>query len=625
MTNPDDPLDRVRAVLAAPEDVDMAGVPVDDGRGDGDGLDDDGMDGCEDEARFGPPAPSLPDMPAAARCVGLPLNDFGNGQRYTIHFGEDLIFVPRVGWFVWTGQMWAMDPDGIQVRRKAQQLAGLILDEIAHVTHSEKDQAIVDCASDLMAERLTLDAIAPKDRTLEQKRRLRVVDDELARIADARDRLSKRKANLRSHSRGSGNSPKIKAAIAESETFLARGLNDLDANPLMVNCLSGALLFSGRRGLAASVAVLPHERDQLLTKIMPVPWAPAAPCPMFMAFLERIQPDPEMRAFIRRWFGLSMTSLTGEQKLTFFYGGGANGKSVLVDLMARMMGDYAATAKIESLTGRNRRSGGDATPDLVPLIGARLVRASEPEEGERLQEAKIKELTGGEPILVRALNEDFVEVKPQFKLTISGNHKPEIRGNDDGIWRRVLLVPFDVQIPKDERDPHLGEKLWEERAGILQWMVAGLLDYLQNGLREPGAVLVATEEYREASDPLGNFVEACCVVTGDPGDTIRTATLIEAFNYHRREEGLEQWKGTTVSRQLPGLAQRYRSGSGARLTKGKSSVSQYEGIRFTDVFRRRFDNAPRDNRGQITGITTDADDPDDRPVKRADGYNPDDW
>ena len=159
------------------------------------------------------------------------------------------------------------------------------------------------------------------------------------------------------------------------------------------------------------------------------------------------------------------------------------------------------------------------------------MRTSEPDDGQRLQEGLIKELTGGEPILVRALNENFVLVYPIFKLTISGNHKPEIHGGDDGIWRRVMLVPFDVQIPQEERDPELGAKLWAERAGILNWLIKGLLEYLAHGLQVPDLVLAATAEYRDDSDPLSTFLTGCCGVCGNPEHSMRSKDLCDAYAF----------------------------------------------------------------------------------------------
>ena len=357
--------------------------------------------------------------------------------------------------------------------------------------------------------------------------------------------------------------------------------------------------------VAADMHLIPHARDQLLTKIMPVVYEPVALCPLFDAFMARVQPDPAMRAYIQRWMGLSLTGLT-VQKLAFWYGAGANGKSVLIDLIARMMGNYAATAKIESLTGKNKRGGGDATPDLVPLIGARLVRASEPEEGERFQEGLIKELTGGEPILVRALHSDFVEVRPKFKLTISGNHKPEIRGTDDGIWRRLALVPWDVQIPEKERDPLLGEKLWAEASGILNWLQAGLIGYLEGGLQEPAQVLAATQEFREESDPVGAFLTSCCHVSGEARDSVLSLDLAEAFNFWCSRIGENEWRLGSITRKMKIKSKRWKSPvTGRGFEPMKSSKQGYCGIAFVEPFRTDFRNAPRDQQGRILRARSD--------------------
>jgi putative DNA primase/helicase len=293
------------------------------------------------------------------------------------------------------------------------------------------------------------------------------------------------------------------------------------------------------------------------------------------------------------------------QKFAFFYGSGANGKSVLIDLIARMMGDYAHSAKIESFTGRNRRGGGDATPDIFPLMGARMVRASEPEEGERLQEGLIKELTGGEPLLVRQLHEDFIEVHPFFKLTISGNHKPEIRGTDDGIWRRVLLVPFDVQIPPEERDEKLIEKLWAERSGVLNWLIDGLLQYLEAGLQEPAQVRDATQDYRADSDPIGSFLGDACVVTGDPDNFLYARELIQGFNLWLDLRGEGMWGDRTISLKFKNLAGRFRdTRTGKQFSAAKRDATGYRGVRFTPEFRRQFDDAPRDAKGRPVAAAT---------------------
>ena len=330
------------------------------------------------------------------------------------------------------------------------------------------------------------------------------------------------------------------------------------------------------------------------------PGGPGRPIPSRPPFLERIQPDPKMQAFLQRWFGYSLLGLTNEQALAFFYGMGANGKSALTDLMARIMGSYAATAKIESLTGQNRRSGGDATPDLINIVAARMVRASEPEKGVQWQEGLIKQLTGGEPILVRALNENFFEATPIFKLTIGGNHAPDIRGMDDGIWRRLMIVPFNVQIPKPERDPLIVQRMVAEAPGILNWLIEGARAYLEAGLSPPIEVSKATDDLRREADPYGKFLESCCVITGDPSDSIRSRELLHCFIFWQMRRGETPFKDRTISVAFTEHAERWVSpSSGKQMAKRETGrFVGYDGIRLNDLFARDWANAKRDQNGR---------------------------
>lgn len=574
-------------------------------------MTDDPFDSIAPEGDQGAVPPSVEgsdDAPHAA-AAAFPLNDFGNAQRFQHYCGKDLMHVPRVGWFVWTGQRWRHDVDTVAVRREAQTIAGHILDETKHLWRyqSPADRALEREAVEAAEALARLQAQGPLEpgspSSIEAKR----LGKKIEGAAPARDRLSSARREHKSHGRSSGNKSRIDAILVESVTMMSHDLDALDADPILINCESGVLRFSVSEpgdgaGRVATVELNPHIREDLVTKMMPVAYDPAATAPRFMEFLKRVQPDPLMQGFIQRWLGLSMTALL-HQQLCFWFGGGANGKSVLIDIIARILGDYAATAKIQSLTGRNRRAGGDATPDLVPLIGARMVRASEPEEGERLQEGKIKELTGGEPILVRALHEDFVEVQPRFKLTISGNHKPEIRGDDDGIWRRMLLVPWEVTIPEAERDPLLSEKLWEERDGIFQWLVEGLLAFLEGGLAPPDVVSAATTEYRREQDPVGMFLADAAIFTGDPSDVIYADDLSKRFAYWLLETGMGAWKPATIAKRLSAKAGSWRHPkSGQVMTKGKNSRINYVGVRMVDAFETRFGNAPKDQGGNPLGV-----------------------
>lgn len=601
-----DGIAKVRAVLQAQEEVEQA-EGVEAPRENASDPHDPGPSDPDRSPGGGSPAPPVDEIDEAPRdCAGLPLNDYGNGQRFCRHFGQDVLWVPRVGWFTWTGQRWQKDPDEIATRRLAQQLGGLIEQEVPHLVLDDWQMRKLGELRDVRRRVKELDdQIALGGEGADEAKSERdQLAPQLASLKNLEEILSKVRKDHRGFARTSGNTTRIQAAMTEASVGLAQPLDLLDAAPLDVNCASGMLRFSVVGGpgegfsRSADVELLDHDRDQHATKLMPVAFDAEAKCPLFDEFLRTIQPKPEMRAFLQRWLGLSMTALTGEQKMCFWHGGGGNGKSVLADLIARMMGDYASTAKIESLTGRNRRGGGDATPDLVPLMGARFVRASEPEEGERLQEGLIKELTGGEPLLIRALHSDFVEARPVFKLTISGNHKPDIRGLDDGIWRRVLLVPFDVQIPKEKRDPALGEKLWAERAGILNWLIDGLIAYLEGGLQEPSDVLEATQEYRTESDPIGTFLDSACVVTGDATDSIPTKDLVQAFNFWMDQRGEGQWKDRTIALRLKDKSRSWRSRvTGKGFSDRKSQgIMRYDGIRFTDTFDREL---PKDIEGRV--------------------------
>ena len=594
----DDGLDRVRAVLDGAEDVDLpedlrADHGDDRGHGPGDDLP------PPDDGDGGEPVDPIRE---AAR---YPLNDLGNGQRFVLHFGADILFVSQVGWFVWDGCRWRRDEEISRdvsplIRGRAHKMSGLIAQEVRYLDLPERDLEVLaeaDLVEDAYAALAKKGARGRDEEEAASFAEICALRDRAEAIRERHDKVVGRRLT---HAKNAGNSGPMTNMIAEARVTLARTVDQMDVGDLDVNTLSGVLRFSRLApdpdeggGSVAQVELVAHARDQLLTKVMPVTYDRAARCPRFDAFLREIQPDIEMRRFLARWFGLSMTGID-VQKLAFFHGGGANGKSVLVDLMARMMGDYAATARIESLTGRNKKSGSDSQPDLMPLIAARFVRTSEPEEGERLQEGLVKALTGGEPMMIRALYADFITFQPIFKLTISGNHLPDIRGGDDGIWRRVMLVKFPVQIPEERRIPkkELDEILWAERAGILNWLIDGLLDYLDGGLQEPDEVRAATDDYRKDSDPVGTFLTDATVVSGHEGDFITARELIDAFNFWVEERGETRWGNRTVSNRIKAKAGSWRHPDGGRcFAPGKSGVTGYRGIRIGDELRARMDEA----------------------------------
>jgi putative DNA primase/helicase len=190
--------------------------------------------------------------------------------------------------------------------------------------------------------------------------------------------------------------------------------------------------------------------------------------------------------------------------MLILYGHGKNGKSVFCDTVSAMMGDYATETPAETLMIRRQESSN--SNDIARLVGARWVSANETEEGHRMAESKVKALTGGDVITARFLHREFFEFKPEFKLWLRTNHKPQIRGTDEGIWRRLRLVQFGVTIPEEERDPKLGEKLLGELPGILAWAVQGCLAWQREGLRAPAEVELATSKYRVTQDIIAGFL-----------------------------------------------------------------------------------------------------------------------
>jgi putative DNA primase/helicase len=457
-----------------------------------------------------------------AACSQEPQNDTGNGQRLLHHFGADLLHVRNVGWHAWAGTHWESEGGNETATRLAQQTAARIVLEAELIAATPNEQIAIDAASQAR------DDLAALEKTTGSEARKNKRWQMLSRIVEAGDAaqsaLKARQIARRKYSVSSGNAGKIRGMLEQALPHRTVKIDELDNDAHSFNVQNGTIRFlrdytadpdasdySDQTVKRWRVELAPHDRADKITKVAPVEYDPQAECPHFMAAVRRFLPIEPVRDFVQRYHGYALTGLVGEQCFVFSYGTGANWKSTFVEIVARLMGPYCATIAFESLSGDQQRSGSQATPDLARLPGARLVRASEPERGVQFKEALIKSLTGGEPMLVRSLNKEFFEFRPTFKLVLSGNYKPEIGGVDHGIWRRVKFVPWPVTIPENERRPMdevIGE-IWPERSGILNWLIAGALDYLNGGLKTPQEVLDATTEYRDEMDPVGTFSGSC--------------------------------------------------------------------------------------------------------------------
>jgi putative DNA primase/helicase len=254
-----------------------------------------------------------------------------------------------------------------------------------------------------------------------------------------------------------------------------------------------------------------HQPADYITKITAV--TPGGDCPRWLQFLNEITAgDQDLVAFLARMVGYALTGDTTEHALFFLWGTGANGKSVFINTVAGILGNYHRAAPIETFTASNQ----DRHPtELAMLTGARLVTSNETEEGRRWAESRIKQLTGGDPIPARFMHQDFFDFTPVFKLVIAGNHKPGLRNVDEAIRRRLKLVPFTVTVPPERRDPDLAKKLRGEWPGILQWALDGLADWQQRGLAPPHAVAKATADYLAAEDDLAAWMDEHCEQNGE--------------------------------------------------------------------------------------------------------------
>jgi len=394
------------------------------------------------------------------------LDGIGNGERFVDNYRGTVRYSYELDrWLVWTGKRWSLDAQA-QVEAMAKKTARLILKEM---------QRAIDEARDAGKDDGELESIEKAYR----KHYLSA-----ARVHGVRDTLK----------------------MAQSEPGVKVSVNQIDANHMLLNVSNGTIdLATGRMHV--------HRRQDGITKIGRSQYDPHALCPRWTAFLRRIfDGDDELITFIQRAVGYSLTGQVSEQCLFFLYGTGQNGKSVFIQTLLHMLGEYGQKAPTEMIMKQERSTSGGASPDMARLRGVRFAVTAELEENQRMGEARVKDLTGADRIVARPLYRDPIEFEPTHKLWIYGNHKPTIRGTDEGIWRRIRLIPFTVTIPNDEKDPHLVEKLQAERDGILAWAVAGCLAWQREGLGIPVAVAEATEAYRNESDRLGAFLEECCIV-----------------------------------------------------------------------------------------------------------------
>jgi putative DNA primase/helicase len=340
----------------------------------------------------------------------------------------------------------------------------------------------------------------------------------------------------------------------------------MDADPHLLNTRSGTV------NITTGGVRAPRPEDHL-SKVTRAEFNPNARSAVFDTFLTRIQPDPEMRAFLARQLGSALLGVVRDHVLLIWNGTGANGKGTLRDAVKHALGDYAVEVPADILLlNRNGQQG--MAPERMRLKGARVAFCSEIANGAKLDEATMKKLTGGDPVNAKLLYRNPIEFDPTHTLVMLTNHLPQVRGDDPATWRRILSVPFDQVIPVEDRDGELPEKLKADPEAILAWLWAGWLDYQRNGLNPPQAVLDATRKYQLDSDVLARFLADEDAVTVG-GGSAQSAVLYRTFMdwvHTQGEEIVMSNKSFSEAMELRGYSR--KTLAGYRVWKGLMIVTK---------------------------------------------------
>lgn len=435
-----------------------------------------------------------------------PMSDVGNARRFIDRVGERFRYVPEFrSWIAWDGGRWVTGAD------------------------SEARYAM-----QFVAESIRQEASQASDASLEKK---------LMGFADT-----------------SSSRSKIRDAIATASDFPTMQVSGtrLDADPTLIGVRNGTLdLTKGE--------VREPRKDDYISRQLNVDFDPDASASRWMDFLATVTGgDQELMDYLQRWAGYLLTGYINEQAVLFLHGGGKNGKSTFLNVLFSLLGPYAAKFPTDAVT---QTRDDKAAQYFAQAHGARTVIVQEIQADARLDEATVKDLSGGEAVSARRLYEANFSYIPTWKLVMYGNHKPAIKGSDEGIWRRLRLVPFTVEIPPKDRIRGLDETLkMEEGAGILAWAVRGCLEWQAKGLADPEVVTEATKEYRHDEDLVGQFLEETTV--HGQGMEVSSSALYSAYRDWARSRGLKPMSQNAFSPKVKDKGFELRHTKGGRVFEG---------------------------------------------------------
>ncbi len=443
------------------------------------------------------------------------LNEIGNGQRFAdANRGLYLFDYTSNRWRVYVGGVWRYT-DGDDVERAAKVIEAQICEE----ARGEND------------------------------------DDRRSKLYKHAATITKRKTR------------ETMLKDAASELGMSAPPENFDTQLHLFNVQNGTLdLRTGE--------LRPHTATDLLTKISPINFNPHATAPTWTRALELWQSSEEVRLWLQKVIGLTLSGEVFEEMLLLLLGAGNNGKTTLLKTLQKLLGDYAHHAQAESLMKqREGRKAGAPAPDILAFKGARMLTASEIADDAALHSAFVKDATGRDPLTARGCHDNRLQTfTPQFMLWLVGNHKPKIKDTSNGIWRRVKLVPFDVAIAPEQRDPNLAQKLEAELPGILNWALEGLRLYYEEGLQTPPEIEAATQNYRAEQSPLDGFIHEMCELS--PTAFVTAADLWEAWKTYCGE--LDESQGTQTAF---GIALKKRNLKDARAMVEGRQTRVWKGVR----------------------------------------------
>ena len=329
--------------------------------------------------------------------------------------------------------------------------------------------------------------------------------------------------------------------IDEFKKYVIVKHGEFDKEDMLLNTESGYVDLS-------SGELHDHDIDKKFSHQTVAEYSDNVDAPLWEKFLNQIfNSDEELIHYVQKAIGYSFTGSVDEQCLFILNGRGRNGKSVFSNVVSDVAGNYAKQMNVQTIVAKKNQSG-SANSDIARLEGARIVTSSELNEGDRFDESLVKQLTGGDKILARFLYGSEFEYKPKFKIWMATNHLPIIRGTDDGIWRRIKIIPFNIQIPKEKVDKKLEYKLKAEYTGILNWIVQGAIMWQQEGLEDPEAVTKVIETYRAEMDPLDAFLEECC--TTGQNYSIKAREMYDAYHEWAKESEEYKMSMTKFGREM---------------------------------------------------------------------------